>query len=218
MSSTSISEPVWTVRGLDEFSSPGWFPVQAGLSPEENARWMREAEDALEAIVGVERWDGAVTTSDDLRELLARAFDEAQSVDAAATFQVWPLLGPVAVMCRVMLLTSDSVPKWKSTDAGSRHVIESKHLGVGLQFTARTRIESETGGADIEAVDLVFNDGIAAIVLTVEPTFAPVIANVLPGLQVLMDTIRVEGPDGTGFSGNAPDAVIADDSWEVETS
>lgn len=217
MTATNSPDQIWTVRGLDDFSAPGWFPIQAGISPEEKAEWVRQAESALGAVVGVERWDGVPTSPDDVRELLDRAFDEAQVMDAAATFQVWPVLGPVAVMCRVVLLTSDSVPSWEPRDGAALHVIESKHLGVGVQFTPQTRIESEGGGTDIQAIDLIFDDGTAAIVLTVEPTFASVLANILPGLQTLVDTIWVERPDGSVFAGVAPDSVT-EGSWEVETS
>lgn len=217
MTVTNAPDQIWTVRGLDDFSAHGWFPVRADIPPAEKAEWVRQAESALAAVVGVERWDGVPTSPDDVRELLGRAFEEAQLIDAAATFQVWPVLGPVAVMCRVMFLTSDSVPRWEPKDGAALHVIESKHLGVGLQFTPRTRVESEGGATDIQAIDLIFDDGTAAIVLTVEPTFGPVLANVLPGLQTLMDTIWVERPDGSVFAGVVPDG-MAEDSWEVETS
>ena len=138
-------------------------------------------------------------------------------MDAAATFQVWPVVGPVAVMCRVMLLTSDSVRSWDPKDGSALHVIESKHLGAGLQFTPRTRVDSEGGAADIQAIDLIFDDGTAAVVLTVEPTFGAVLANILPGLQTLMDTIWVERPDGSVFARVVPDG-MTEDSWEVEKS
>ncbi|MER6937015.1 hypothetical protein ABTX24_24740 [Nocardioides sp. NPDC127514] len=217
MTVTHAADQIWTVRGLDEFSAPGWFPVRADMPTAERAEWVRQAESALATVVGVERWDGAPTSPDDVRELLGRAFEEVQLMDAAATFQVWPVLGPVAVMCRVMLLTSDSVPRWERRDGAALQVIESKHLGVGLQFTPRTRVESEDGATDIQAIDLIFDDGTAAIVLTVEPTFGPVLANVLPGLQTLMDTIWVERPGGSVFAGVVPDG-MTEDSWEVETS
>lgn len=217
MTVTNAPDQIWTVRGLEDFSSPGWFPVRTDMPPEERAEWLRQTEFALSSVVGVERWDGAPTSPDDVRELLGRAFDEVQLVDSAAAFQVWPVLGPVAVMCRVMLLASDSVPSWEPKDGAALHVVESKRLGVGVQFTPQTRIESESGDTDIQAIDLIFDDGSAAIVLTVEPTFAPVLANVLPGLQLLMDTIWVERPDGSVFAGVAPDGVT-EDSWEGETS
>lgn len=216
---TIIDAPdqIWTVRGLDDFSSPGWLHVRTGMSSEDKAEWMREAESALSSIVGVERWDGAPTSPEDVRELLDRAFDEVQLVDSAATYQVWPVLGPVAVMCRVMLLTSDSVPSWEPRDGAALHVVESKRMGVGLQFTPQTRIESDGGDTDIQAIDLIFDDGTAAVVLTVEPTFASVLSNILPGLQALMDTIWVERPDGSIFAGVAP-SNVTEDSWEVENS
>lgn len=217
MTVTNAPDQIWTVRGLDDFSSPGWFPVRADMSADDRAEWVRQAESVLSSIVGVERWDGVPTSPDDVRELLDRAFEEARLVDSAATFQVWPVLGPVAVMCRVMLLTSDSVPTWESNDGAALHMVESKHLGVGVQFTPQTRVESDGGETDIQAIDLIFDDGTAAIVLTVEPTFGPVLASVLPGLQTLMDTIWVERPDGSVFAGVAPDGVT-EDSWEVETS
>lgn len=209
---------LWVVRGLDEFESGGWFPVLPGMSSDEKLEWLREAESALSGIVGVKRWDGEETSVDHLRGILGRAFDEAEAVDAAATFQVWPLLGPAALMCRVMMLTSDSVPKWGPKDPGARHLIESKRLGVGLQVTSRTQVESDDGPVDVEAMDLIFNDRTAAIVLTVEPTFAPMLANTLPGLRTLMDTIWVERPDGTVFSGVAPNGAVSDESWEVDAS
>lgn len=217
MTVTNALDQIWTVRGLDEFSSPGWFHVRPDMSPAEKAEWVLEAESALSSVVGVERWDGTPTSSEDVRELLGRALDEVQLVDSAATFQVWPVLGPVAVMCRVMLLTSDSVPSWEPRDGAALHVLESKQLGVGVQFTPRTRIESDSGDAEIQAIDLIFDDGTAAIVLTVEPTFAPVLASTLPGLQELMNTIWVERPDGSVFTGVAPQG-LTEDSWEVETS
>lgn len=206
------------MRGLDEFTFPGWIPVPAGMSPDAKGQWLRDAELALGGIVGVQRWDGEPTSREHVRGLLGRALEEVEAVDAAATFQVWPLPGPAAVICRVMLLTSDSVPKWESGDDGARHLIESKRLGVGLQSTSRTRVETGNGAVEFEAVDLIFNDGNGAIVLTVEPTFAPMLVNTLPGLVALMDTIWLERPDGTTFSGVAPTGVLADDSWEVEVS
>lgn len=218
MTTSSHVNQRWTVRGLDEFSFPGWLPVRPGMSHDEKHEWLRTAESAVGGLVGTKRWDGGATSKDDLRAVLVQAFDEVETVDAAATFQVWPLLGPATVMCRVMMLTSDSVPTWGPDDLGARHLVASKRLGVGLQFTARTQLESSDGTVDVEAVDLIFNDGSAAIVLTIEATFAPLLVNALPGLQALMDTMWVERPDGTVFSGVSPEGVVPDEAWKVEPS
>lgn len=211
-------DQVWTVRGLDDFTFPGWLPVQPGMSRDQKLEWLTEAESAVSGLVGVERWDGEATSLDDLRGILGQALEEVETMDAAVTFQVWPLLGPTAVMCRVMMLTSDSVPTWGPEDPGARHLVESKSLGVGLQFTSRTQVESSSGIIDVEAMDLIFNDRTAAIVLTVESTFAPVLASTMPGLNALMNTMWVERPDGSVFSGVAPAGVVSEESWTVEPS
>lgn len=218
MTTSSLVDQPWRVRGLEDFSFPGWLPVRPGMSQGEKHEWLSAAESAVSGLVGTKRWDGGATSIDDLRLVLGQAFDEVEAVDAAATFQVWPLLGPVTVMCRVMMLTSDSVPSWGPDDPGALHPVESKRLGAGLQFTSRTQLESSDGAVDVEAVDLIFDDGSAAIVLTTEATFTPLLVNALPGLHALMNTMWVERPDGTVFSGVAPDGVVPEEAWEVEPS
>lgn len=218
MTTSGLVDQPWTVHGLDAFSFPGWLLVRPGMSQDEKHEWLSTAESVVGGLVGTKRWDGGATTMDDLRLVLGQAFDEVEAVDAAATFQVWPLLGPATVMCRVMMLTSDSVPTWGPDDPGARHLVSSKRLGVGLQFTSRTQLESSDGAVDVEAMDLIFNDGSAAIVLTTEATFAPLLVSAMPGLQALMDTMWVERPDGTVFSGVAPEGVVPEETWKVEPS
>lgn len=208
----------WFVRGLERFESPGWFPVSSGMSSDEKNAWLDEAESHLQPIIGVPRWDGSETSRDDLRAMLSRAFEEVDEVDAVATFQVWPLIGPVSLMCRVMLFTSDSVPDWRHSDEAAVRPVESRRLGHGIQVTTRTPVVADEGPVEFVSVDLIFNDGTGAIVLTLEPTFPPMVANTLPGLAELMASISLVRPNGSEFSGVAPDWVVGDESWAVDAS
>lgn len=208
----------WTLRLVEDFEEPGWLYVPARLDTTGRQQWVEAAIDRLASLIGVQRWDGTPTTSHHLRELLEYGLEAEPTVASLATFQVWPLPGPAAVMCRVTVVPSDLLPDWREVVGGVVHSVESAHLGVGVQFSTRTTVTDDAGSVDVEAVSLVFDAGEEAVVFSLEQSVPALIVHALPGLAALTDVVRVERPDGSLLVGVPPEGILDGDSWELTGS
>ncbi|MER6974251.1 hypothetical protein ABT304_24540 [Nocardioides sp. NPDC000445] len=169
----------------------------------------------VNGLVGVPRWDGSATPEEMLRGILEYGVQDEPALPSVATFQVWPLPGPAVLTCRVCLVDGGSVPDFTEVAGAAIHVVESKELGTGIQFSTKHVVEDAGGEVTLHSVDLIFADDDAAMVFSLEQSFPALIAGAMPGLDVLKNAFRVFRPDGGKFVGRTPANVLNEKPWEL---
>src|SRR5699024_8282926 len=173
----SLTE-LWAARAAEDFNAEGWLYVPPAMAGAQRREWIAEALEYLRPLVGVKRWDGSVTTAAHLRDLLELAVDDTGAVEALATFQVWPIPGPAALTCNVRVVSGEVVGGvLGGASAGAIHPIDAANIGPGIQFSTRTQVETEEGSVDFYSVDLIFDDGADAVVISLEQSIAALISN-----------------------------------------
>lgn len=213
-----VASAMWTAQVAEDFDLDGWLYIPRDLDAEGRREWVAAGLDHLSPLIGVERWDGSATTRDHLRELLESGIDREAEMESLATFLVWPIPGPAALICRVTVVPSDMVRGVLSGEpAGAAHRVEAAHIGPGVQFSTRTQVETEEGAVDFYSVDLMFDDGAAAVVISLEQSLAALISNSFSGLAILKDLLQIERPDGSRFTSTPPATVPDDQPWELTT-
>ncbi|MEU6135642.1 hypothetical protein [Nocardioides sp. NPDC047086] len=185
------------------------------MTSTEAEAWVESAFAQVSGFVGVPRWDGSATPEEMLREILEYGVQDEPALPSVATFQVWPLAGPAVLTCRVCLVDHDSVPDFTEVVGAAVHVVESKELGTGIQFSTKKVVKDAGGEATLHSVDLIFSDDDAAMVFSLEQSLPALIAGAMPGLGVLKNVFRVFRPDGAKFSGRAPANVLDEKAWEL---
>ncbi|MEI7056061.1 hypothetical protein WBG06_09630 [Nocardioides sp. CCNWLW239] len=205
----------WSVQAIRDFDEPGWFHIPSQMTGVEREAWVEMAMAQVKRYVGVPRWDGSPTTEAMLREILEYGVEDEPALPSIATFQVWPLPGPAVLTCRVCLMDSSSVPDFTSVEGAVVHPVESPELGAGVQVTIKRTVEESAGWTSLFGVDLIFMDGDAALVLSLEQSLPALISGALPGLGVLKDSFRIIRPDGQKFGGITPENVLNEKPWEL---
>ncbi|WP_159620947.1 hypothetical protein [Ruania rhizosphaerae] len=201
----------WSV-GL-ETVAPGWLLIPAGMSEEDRTAWVDARVAELREAWGAEWGPGS---EDRVRSLLVAGAEERSESDALLLFQVWPVFAPIAAMCRIAVLPNDGLPPW-SEWGGVAHRVEAPHVGPGVQYTERH--EREMGGAGLHEVfstALVFNDDRSALVIALQEMPAIVLNDIRDGFVGLLDSIRLQAPDGSAFASQEPAGVLDDGPWRVE--
>lgn len=202
----------WRVELAEDIDIPGWFFIPDSAGAEDQDRWIAQNAEELSSLVGSNRWDGQPTTEDDIEDILRLAFDERDSSDSDALFQVWPMPFPATVLCHVNLVTSASLPSW-SEPGVTVHPMEAPYLGPGVQVSAR-RTEDDV---DLVSVHLVFDNGDVALIMSLEEAPAPLITRVGPEFMMVSEAIRIEGADGSPFVGTLPVGCRPEEApWEFE--
>jgi len=209
----------WAITVAEDFDADGWLYIPREMSEEERREWVTAALERLRPMIGVERWDGSATTSSHLRELLESGIEREVDMESLATFQVWPIPGPAALLCRVTVVPSRIVRGvLGNPPVGVVHPVDATHIGPGVQFSTRTPVELEEGVVDLYSVDLIFDDGTAAVVISLEQSMAALITHAFPGLGVLKDVVQIDRPDGSRFTSTQPTVVPDVQPWEMTLS
>lgn|SRR5699024_687502 len=209
----------WAVWAAEEFDEEGWLYLPRAMTALQREEWIAEARKYLNPLVGVKRWDGTPTTPLMLEELLESAIGRAGEVEALATFHVWPIPGPAALLCHICVVPSETAQRVLSDPpAGVAHRIDAEHIGAGVQFGTRASVETDEGVVDFYSVDLIFDDGVAAVVITLEQSLGALISNSYPGLATLKDVLQVQRPDGSAFASVEPNVVVQDEIWKLTGS
>lgn len=205
----------WELDVTEDVEVPGWFFVPAAMDEAQARQWLAEGVAALGPVIGVPGWDEQPTTEAQVREVLQQAIDARAESDALALFQVWPVVGAAAVMCRVAVVRSDTLPGPDDTDAVARP-IGAPHVGPGVQYSTSRTLGSGADQVVLSSLHLVFDDGDVALALSLEESVAPLIAHATPGLAILKDVIRMRRVrDGAPFVSVAPQGLTVDESWDA---
>jgi len=211
----AVDPEAWGIDVVDDLEIAGWVFVPTGIEPQDHERWIRETASKLGEVVGNEGFEGETVTFEDVRPILQNALDERERAHSVAMFQVWPVQGPAAVYCHVSILSNDGLPDW--TEIGAVvHSIEAPHIGPGLQVATRRTIEVEGDPVELASVNLVFDNGEVTLLLTIDESLAPLVAYALPGLLLLMESIRLVRADGVPFVSERQVSLVEDPPWRFE--
>jgi hypothetical protein len=209
-----VADRVWTLDVVDDVGAPGWLFIPDFRDLSEQERWMSAV---AEEVAGEGGWDGEPLTRVEIRDVLHAALIERDAADAIATFQVWPPLGGVAVMCHISLFPSDAMPDWAQIDTSIQR-IEADYIGPGIQCVTRRIIPSDDG-SDVEyvAAHFIFDDGTTTLMITLNEAYAPMIVRALPGAATLLQNLRLlSSTDGVIFKSAPIEGVLEEDLWLFE--
>lgn len=191
---------------------PGWFIVPTDMGAQERTTWMAETFGSIRASWG-DAWE------DEHEKQVLRLLEEGLRVRAESPstmiFQVWPILGPLALSCHVNVLSSDGLPDWSDLGAVV-HSAEAPGIGPGLQCSVRRTLHEGDERIDLMSVHFIFDDGTTTLMLSLDETIAVALARALPGLTGVLESVRMERSDGTTFISIPPDGILEDAPWQLE--
>ncbi|QOR71293.1 hypothetical protein IM660_03030 [Ruania alkalisoli] len=205
----------WFLDVVDDLQIPGWFYVPGNMSSSEQREWLAACLEALPTAIGTRGYDGNEIGPDDVLPSLREALEIRSTSPSHGIFQVWPTRGPGSVFCHVTILDTAVAPRWSELDAVC-HSIDAPHIGPGLQCSIEGVVERDGTRMDTASVHLVFDDGETTLMLSINESFAPLVAYALPGLVALMESVRMVDAGGRQFRSIAPSGLLEEAPWNVE--
>ncbi|MCR8671471.1 hypothetical protein [Agrococcus sp. HG114] len=187
-------------------AAPGWL----GMPPlgADDAGWVDASTAALRAAFG-DRWSADLDSA--VPALLQLGLDRRED-DDLLSWLLWPVALPVFAVVRARVVDSAALPDFHAAGA-SVQPVESGTLGPGILVTARVRLEEADASAALAV--LAFDDGDAALALSIDPTVAEVVDLSAPALRDLADRVELERPDGSAFRARPPAGIVAAEAWSL---
>jgi hypothetical protein len=205
----------WQLELASELHMADWLWVPADLSAGQRAEWTAEAEETLAQLV--QDPDGAPVDRAPVRGMLEAALEVRESSPSALVFLVCPLLAPVGTLCHVTLLASSGDEPWPDEDGLVVQRVSGSHVGDGIQVSTRRTVDEDGVALEMSSVHLVFDDRTTAVMLSLQEGPATVVAAAMPGLAMLMDTLRLVQGEQV-FRGVAPSWLPEQETWQLEGS
>lgn len=202
----------WSLGFGEDVDLPGWLFLPEGLTPSEQDLWVDSAAELLWDVIGSGPATEARGSEAMLRSILADGLAARSASASYATYLVWPVLAPAAVMCHIDFAASDDLPNWKELE-GVVHAADARYLGPGLQYSTRRQVAAQDGLLDLSSVHFVFDDGDVALMLTLEESISTLISHAVVGFTRLKDALQVVKGDGTAFTSRVVPEYVRDEQW-----
>lgn len=203
----------WSLDFAEDVDLPGWVPLPTGLSAEEEELFVSEVARLLQDLIGETRDDRPPPLEGQLQALVREGLAARAISDSALMYQVWPVAGPYYVLCHVNLVRPADLPDWAELP-GTVYPAEARHIGPGLQYSARRVVEGEDGESlEVSAVHLVFADDEYGVMLGLHEASSALMSQALVGFGLFKNALVLSRGDGNTFSSKPPAGIIADEEW-----
>lgn len=180
----------------------GWLPVPA--RPDDAHAWVAARREEIAAA-----WGPLDPERSDAVTALLRGALERRPVDAAFSFQLWPVPAPLVAQVDVWF---GAAPETLPDRADDVRPYDAAGLGAGI---IRTRaLEDVATGITLVGTDIVFAAGEAVVVVSFEPTIPELHGMLSSQFHAFVQGLVFTGPDGAqvratrtpGFLDDAADA------------
>lgn len=206
----------WTLDVVEDVEIPGWIYIPSDMTPEEREAWIAGSAHSIADIVGDKGFDGEDISFADVQPLLEAALEMRDEADSSFMFQIWPVYGPASVVCYITVLPSADLPDWTEI-SDVVHTVDAPHIGPGLQCSTRRNVVADDGTElELSSVHLVFDNGDATLLVSVDEAIAELVACALPGLTILKEVLAMKRDDGVPFQSVSPSGVLQGSPWRLE--
>ena len=186
---------------------PGWLLVPA--RPEDPDAWVVARRDEIAGA-----WGELDQERSDAVTALLRAGLERRPVDAAFSFQLWPVPAPLVAQVDVWF---GAAPEALPGPEAGLQPYDAAGLGGGI---LRTRaVEDVATGITLIGTDIVFAAPEAAVVVSFEPTIPELHAMLSSQFHAFVQGLAFTGPDGAPVRAPRPSGFLdaqADAEWPLD--
>lgn len=202
--------PAGAWRVVTSTDAPGWLEMPDTGDASADEAWLAEREAGARRAFG-DRW---TERHDELVPVLLRAGLDRREPGDLIAWQVWPLALPLSATVQVRVVPSGAADLLAQGEGSTVQPYSSPGLGEGVQVHATTRHDAAPELL-VATTAFVFDDGDAAVVITVAPTPLELLAFASPGVRDIVDRMALTRPDGTGFRGIGSDRFIDAEAWSA---